>query len=75
MYPPLPIAATAAGRTARGGEAEGIAIAIVTPKESARYAALLRAMGRGDPPEFPLVRGLGGGSRVWVWEQQGEGVV
>ena len=45
-----------AGRTARA-EAEGVSIALVTPKESARFAALLRALGRGSPPEFPVVRG------------------
>ena len=43
------------GRTARA-EAEGIAIALVTPKENARFLALLKAMKRGEPPEFPLVR-------------------
>lgn len=43
------------GRTARA-EAEGLAVALVTPKESARFAALLRALNRPLPPEFPLVR-------------------
>ncbi|PRW59446.1 DEAD-box ATP-dependent RNA helicase 13 isoform A [Chlorella sorokiniana] len=41
------------GRTARA-EAEGVAIALVTPKENARFLALLRAMKREEPPEFPL---------------------
>ncbi|EFN53172.1 hypothetical protein CHLNCDRAFT_25981 [Chlorella variabilis] len=41
------------GRTARA-EAEGVAVALVTPKENARFLALLRAMNRGEPPEFPL---------------------
>ena len=45
------------GRTARA-EAEGIAIALVTPKENARFLALLKAMKRGEPPEFPLVSGV-----------------
>jgi ATP-dependent RNA helicase DDX24/MAK5 len=43
------------GRTARA-EAEGMSIALVTPRESARFAALLRALGRALPPEFPVVR-------------------
>jgi hypothetical protein len=42
------------GRTARA-EAEGISVALVTPKENARFLALLRAMNRDEPPEFPLV--------------------
>ena len=41
------------GRTARAGAA-GLSIALVVPKESARYAALLRALGRAAPPEFPV---------------------
>ncbi|KAL4431591.1 hypothetical protein ABPG77_001433 [Micractinium sp. CCAP 211/92] len=41
------------GRTARA-DAEGISIALVTPKENARFLALLRAMKREEPPEFPL---------------------
>ena len=41
------------GRTARA-EAEGLALALVTPRESARFLALLRALGRDLPPEFPV---------------------
>lgn len=41
------------GRTARA-DAEGVSIALVTPKENARFLALLKAMKREDPPEFPL---------------------
>ncbi|KAI7835433.1 hypothetical protein COHA_010662, partial [Chlorella ohadii] len=41
------------GRTARA-EAEGVSIALVTPKENARFLALLKAMKREEPPEFPL---------------------
>ncbi|KAL4459000.1 hypothetical protein ABPG75_013865 [Micractinium tetrahymenae] len=41
------------GRTARA-DAEGISIALVTPKENARFLALLKAMKREEPPEFPL---------------------
>ncbi|PSC76969.1 DEAD-box ATP-dependent RNA helicase 13 [Micractinium conductrix] len=41
------------GRTARAEE-EGIAIALVTPKESPRFQALLKAMKREEPPQFPL---------------------
>jgi ATP-dependent RNA helicase DDX24/MAK5 len=44
-----------AGRTARA-EAEGLSVALVTPKENARFLALLHALKRGEPPEFPLVR-------------------
>lgn len=47
------------GRTARA-DAEGIAIALVTPNEDARYRALLRALGRASPPEFPLDESLMG---------------
>ena len=45
------------GRTGRA-EAEGISIALVTPKESARFLALLKALGRQPPPEFPVVSGV-----------------
>ena len=60
------------GRTARA-EAEGLAIALVTPKENARFQALLRAMGREESPVFPLVRwGRGawerGGGNSLVWQ-------
>lgn len=41
------------GRTARGS-AEGLALALVTPKDQARYLALYRALGRSVPPEFPI---------------------
>eukprot|EP00887_Chlorella_sp_A99_P006649 scaffold3.g6649.t1 len=41
------------GRTGRA-EAEGLSIALVTPKENARFLALLRALGREEPPQFPL---------------------
>lgn len=42
------------GRTARA-DAEGIAIALVTPKESQRFSALLRALKREEEsPEFPI---------------------
>lgn len=41
------------GRTARADN-EGIAIAFVTPKEEARFAALMKALGREMPPEFPV---------------------
>lgn len=43
------------GRTARA-DADGLTVAMVTPKENARHRALLRALGRGDnpPPEFPI---------------------
>jgi len=43
------------GRTARA-DADGLTVAMVTPKENARHRALLRALGRGnDPPlEFPV---------------------
>lgn len=53
------------GRTARA-EAEGIAIALVTPKEDARYRALLRALGRAEPPSFPLDASLMKGARERV---------
>jgi ATP-dependent RNA helicase DDX24/MAK5 len=41
------------GRTARG-EADGLAVALVTPREAPRYAALMHALGRGAPPDFPV---------------------
>ena len=53
------------GRTARA-EAEGIAIALVTPKENGRYNALLHALGRKEPPEFPLDASLMAASRERV---------
>jgi ATP-dependent RNA helicase DDX24/MAK5 len=53
------------GRTARA-DADGIAIALVTPKEDARYRALLRALGREEPPAFPLDASLMAGSRERV---------
>ncbi len=40
------------GRTGRAG-AEGLSVAIVTPAEAGRFAALLRALGRPAPPDFP----------------------
>ncbi len=42
------------GRTARAAE-DGIAVAMVTPADSRRYDALLKALGRPAPPEFPVV--------------------
>jgi ATP-dependent RNA helicase DDX24/MAK5 len=53
------------GRTARA-DADGIAIALVTPKEDARYRALLRSLGREEPPAFPLDVSLMAGSRERV---------
>ncbi len=53
------------GRTARA-DADGIAIALVTPKEDARYRALLRTLGREEPPPFPLDASLMAGSRERV---------
>ena len=41
------------GRTARG-EAEGISIALVGPKEQTRFQALWQALERDAPPEFPV---------------------
>ncbi|KAK9864148.1 hypothetical protein WJX84_001573 [Apatococcus fuscideae] len=41
------------GRTARAA-AEGIALALVTPKESARFSSLRKALGPPEPPSFPL---------------------
>ena len=41
------------GRTARG-EAEGISIALVGPKEQSRSQALWRALDREPPAEFPI---------------------
>jgi len=41
------------GRTARG-EADGLAVALVTPREAPRYAALMQALGRDAPPGFPV---------------------
>ena len=45
-----------AGRTARA-EAEGLSVALVTPKEAARYRALMGALGRPTPKDYPLVSG------------------
>lgn len=41
------------GRTARAEE-EGLAVALVTPKEDARFRALIKALNRDVPTEFPL---------------------
>ncbi|CAL8469133.1 g8674 [Coccomyxa elongata] len=41
------------GRTARAAE-DGLAVALVTPREAPRFTALLRALERGSPPQFPL---------------------
>ena len=41
------------GRTARGAK-EGITIALVTPKEAARYQGLQKAMDRPVPCDFPV---------------------
>ena len=41
------------GRTARGSK-EGVTIALVTPKEAARYQGLQKAMDRPVPSEFPV---------------------
>jgi ATP-dependent RNA helicase DDX24/MAK5 len=44
------------GRTGRAAS-EGVAIALVTPKEAGRHQALLKALGKDrEPPEFPTVR-------------------
>jgi ATP-dependent RNA helicase DDX24/MAK5 len=53
------------GRTARADK-DGIAIALVTPKEDARYRALLRTLGREEPPLFPLDASLMSGARERV---------
>jgi len=53
------------GRTARADK-DGIAIALVTPKEDARYRALLRTLGREEPPSFPLDASLMSGARERV---------
>ncbi len=46
------------GRTARAGE-DGVSIALVTPREQQRWAALLRALDRPQPmPVFPIDRTL-----------------
>ncbi len=59
------------GRTARGLEGEGIAIAIATPKESARFQALLKALGRSEAPqEFQVV---GAGRVPWRVAKGGGG--
>ncbi len=41
------------GRTARGAQ-DGITIALVTPKEAARYQGLQKAMDRPVPSDFPV---------------------
>ena len=41
------------GRTARAAR-DGIAIALVTPGDSARFAALFRAFDRAVPAQFPI---------------------
>ncbi|KAL6771203.1 hypothetical protein ACKKBF_B34340 [Auxenochlorella protothecoides x Auxenochlorella symbiontica] len=41
------------GRTGRAS-AEGLSLALVTPKEQARFLALYRGLGREVPPEFPI---------------------
>ncbi|BDA45127.1 DEAD-box ATP-dependent RNA helicase 13 [Coccomyxa sp. Obi] len=41
------------GRTARAAQ-DGLAVALVTPREAPRFTALLRALERGAPPQFPL---------------------
>ena len=41
------------GRTARGAQ-DGLTIALVTPKEAARYQGLQKAMDRPVPCDFPL---------------------
>ncbi|GBF94480.1 DEAD-box ATP-dependent RNA helicase [Raphidocelis subcapitata] len=48
------------GRTARGAVGTGVAVSLVSPGEAARWAALLRAMGREEapPPAFPVDRSL-----------------
>ncbi len=43
------------GRTARGQGAEGLSVALVAPNEAARWAALVRALSRPQPPPaFPV---------------------
>ncbi len=44
-----------AGRTARA-EADGLSIALVSPAEAPRFRALMAALQRPPPPEYPLVR-------------------
>lgn len=55
------------GRTGRAG-GEGLALALVTPAEAGRWAALLAALGRGDnpPKPYPAAPGLmaAAGARV-----------
>ena len=48
------------GRTARTGGADGLAVSLVAPNEAARWAALLRALGRleAPPARFPVERAL-----------------
>ena len=44
------------GRTGRAAE-DGVSIALVTPREAPRWAALTRALGRTSPmPAFPMDR-------------------
>lgn len=42
------------GRTARGAGKEGVAIALVAPREAQRFVGLARALDRGMPPHFPI---------------------
>jgi ATP-dependent RNA helicase DDX24/MAK5 len=62
------------GRTARGLKAQGLALSLVTPRDAARFSALMRSLGRGGssggessspsqqqqplPPPYPLDRQL-----------------
>ena len=52
-----------AGRTARAEE-EGLSVALVTPKESARFRALMGALGRPPPKDYPVVRSSRDTSKV-----------
>jgi ATP-dependent RNA helicase DDX24/MAK5 len=48
------------GRTARTGGADGLAVTLVSPPEAARWAALMRALGRleSPPARFPVERAV-----------------
>ncbi|GLI61466.1 hypothetical protein VaNZ11_003859, partial [Volvox africanus] len=46
------------GRTARGLDGDGIAIALVGPREAARFIGLTRVLGRDPPPSFPIDQSL-----------------
>ncbi|GIL99897.1 hypothetical protein Vretimale_4959, partial [Volvox reticuliferus] len=46
------------GRTARGLDGDGIAIALVGPRETARFTGLVRVLGRDPPPSFPIDQSL-----------------